>query len=71
MSCYLRHMTEIIQEASLEVTKKNRKAIHKHISTIVGDADDSCSSTWRLVKQWRDDPSRRHELIVALRELAD
>ena len=71
MSCYLRHMTEIFQEAAVEVTKQNRKAIHRHIATIVGDADDTCSSTWRLVKQWRDDPLRRRELIVALREFAD
>ena len=71
MSCYLRHMLQILEEAGVEVTSQNRKAIHRHIATIVGNADDTCSSTWRLVKQWRDDPLRRGKLIAALRKFAE
>lgn len=68
MSCYFRHLGDLFEEAGIEAKKENRKALHAHIAGIVGDAEAHCPATWKLVKQWRDDPARRARLIVGIRQ---
>ena len=70
MSCYLHHMSDLFDEAGIEVTKENRKQIDAHIAGIVGDAKQHCPTTWRLVKEWRADPERRAQLIAGLQRAA-
>lgn len=66
MSCYLRHLQDIVEEADIEVTKKNRKAVHVHIAEVVNDPEQHCSSVWKRVKEWIADPEKRAELVAAL-----
>ncbi len=66
MSCYFRHIGELLEEAGIEVTKENRKALHAHIAGLVGDAEADCPTTWKRVKEWRDDPGRRAELAAGI-----
>ncbi len=51
MSCYFRHMEDILREAGIEVTKDNKKDIDRVIHKIV-DADyKNCSDAWKKVKE--------------------
>ena len=66
MSCFFRHIGDLFDEAGVDVTPKNRKALKARIATAVGSAGD-CSSMWKTVKQWRDDAGKRAELVEAIR----
>jgi hypothetical protein len=70
MSCYFRHMRDLFEEAGVEVTKESRKALHLHIAGLVGDEEAHCPTTWRLVKEWRDDPGKRAKLVARLGEFS-
>jgi len=51
MSCYLRHLKDIFDEAGLEVTSSNRKQIDQAIHKIVDTSYKDCPATWRRLKQ--------------------
>ena len=50
MSCYLRHMKDILDEAGIEVTGENRKQIDQAIHMTVDVAYKNCSVTWKKIK---------------------
>jgi hypothetical protein len=50
MTCYFRHLGPIFEQASLEVTPENKRAIDQVIHAIVGVEYKDCSATWRAVK---------------------
>jgi molecular chaperone GrpE (heat shock protein) len=51
VSCYLRHMKDILDEAGIVVTPANRKQVDQAVHKAVGVAYKDCSSTWKKVKQ--------------------
>ena len=51
MSCYFRHMKEILEEAGVEVTKENKKEIDRIIHGIVDVEYKNCSPAWKAVKE--------------------
>jgi hypothetical protein len=65
MSCYLRHLDDVIAGAGIELTKENRKAVDRAIRRIVGKADCGCPEVWKEVKEWIAE-GRRGELILLL-----
>jgi hypothetical protein len=67
MSCYLNHLTDVLEEAGVEVSKANRKAIHARLSAAVGLPDARCPEVWKRIKEWRADARRRGRLVEALR----
>jgi hypothetical protein len=68
MSCYIRHMKPIYEEANLNPqTKEERKEIDLAIRQIVGKTpEDQCNIVWREVKNWLQDESKKEELIIKL-----
>ncbi|MFC2018456.1 hypothetical protein ACFLU4_00660 [Chloroflexota bacterium] len=69
MSCYLRHLKDILSEAGIAVTPANREQIDRalHRSVEVGYKD--CPTTWQKFKaEIRDDEIRRHALIEQVKE---
>jgi len=70
MSCYFRHIKGLLDEAGIQVTRDNRKALHTHIARTVGDPEADCPTTWKQVKEWRDDPDKRAQLVAGLGEFA-
>ncbi len=50
MSCYFRHMKDVLDEAGIEVDKENKKDIDRIIHEIVGVEYKNCSPTWKEVK---------------------
>ena len=67
MSCYFRHMPDILKEAGVEVTPSNKKEVDRLIHSIVGVDYKNCSGAWKDVKGQRVEESLRAELIEKLR----
>lgn len=66
MSCYLKHMEEIISEAGIELTKENRKAVDHAIRRTIGKPDSNCPEVWKEVKAQVAD-GRKQEIIDGLK----
>ena len=67
MSCYFRHLKDVLAEANIEVTPQNRKQIDQAFHKIVGMEDKECPATWKKLKQeWLTDENKRKELAQML-----
>ena len=51
MSCYFRHLNDILNEAGIEITSGNKKQIDQAIHDIVKVRYKDCPATWRKVKR--------------------
>jgi hypothetical protein len=51
MSCYIRHLKDVLSEAGIEVTADNKKQIDRAIHDIVDINYKDCSATWKEVKK--------------------
>ena len=68
MSCYFRHMKDILAEAGITVTPSNKKQIDQAFHQVVGTSYKDCPATWRALKQtYLADEKRRRELVQKLR----
>ena len=71
MSCYFRHMKDILEDAGIEVTKENKKALDEIIHGLVSVAYKNCSPTWKAVKAHiRGDDKARQQFVASLRKKA-
>jgi hypothetical protein len=69
MSCYFRHLKDILAEADIEVTPGNRKEIDRAIHKIVGVEYKNCPVAWRALKQQiMGDEQKRRDFAKKLRE---
>ena len=69
MSCYLRHMSEVLKEAGIEVTKENREDIDRALHSFAGVEYKNCSSTWKELKQRLQNEEGRKNLVQQLKAL--
>jgi hypothetical protein len=68
MSCYLRHLKEILAEADIEVTPRNKKQIDRAFHQIVSVEYKECPATWKKLKQeWLADEKKKKELVLKLK----
>ena len=68
MSCYFRHMKDVLAEAGVEVTKENKKEIDKIIHAMVDVEYKNCSPTWKGVKEHiKHDQEAWKQLIAKLK----
>lgn len=51
MSCYFRHLKDILSDAGIEVTPSNKKQIDRIIHNILGVTYKDCPATWKRLKQ--------------------
>jgi hypothetical protein len=69
MSCYFRHLKNILAEAGIEVAPGNRKEIDRAFHQILGVAYKDCPATWKSLKQkLAGDSQKRQELIRKLQD---
>ncbi|MCP4365250.1 MAG: hypothetical protein GY800_08130 [Planctomycetes bacterium] len=68
MSCYFRHMPDILKEAGVEVTFSNKKEVDRLVHSIVGVDYKDCSGAWKAVKGQRTEEGLRAELVEKLRK---
>jgi hypothetical protein len=69
MSCYLRHMKDVLEAAGIKVTPDNKKEIDKTFHKIVGVTYKDCPTTWKKLKQeLAGDEARRNKLVQKLKK---
>ena len=69
MSCYFRHMKDILDEAGVVITKENKKEIDLIIHNLVNVEYKNCPTTWRTVKERiKGDEEARRRFIIMLKE---
>ena len=51
MTCYFRHLENLLRKADIKVTADNRKELDRIIHELVGVNYKDCSGAWRQVKQ--------------------
>ena len=69
VSCYLRHVKEVLAEAGVEVTPENRKQIDRAFHELMGVRYKDCPATWRKLKQeLAGDAARRRRLVQRLKK---
>ena len=67
VSCYFRHVKDILETAGIEATTANKKEIDRVFHQIVGVDYKNCPATWKRLKQeWIADKQKRAELIQKL-----
>ena len=70
MSCYFRHIKDILDEAGIEMSSGNKKQIDQAIHQIVGVNYKDCPETWkRLKQQVISDEQKRLDLIKKLQNV--
>ncbi len=67
MSCYFRHLKDILEGAGIEVAPGKRKQIDQVIHQIVGVTYKDCPETWKRLKQQLNDEQKRQEFLRQLR----
>lgn len=68
MSCYFRHLEEILAEAGIEVTPSNRKQVDQAVHKVVGVEYKECPVAWRALKQHvLGDEKTRREFLKKLK----
>jgi molecular chaperone GrpE (heat shock protein) len=72
VSCYLRHMKDVLDEAGIAVTPTNRKQVDQAVHKAVGVAYKNCPTTWKKVKQdITGDEDKRRALIEQIKAAVD
>lgn len=68
MSCYFRHMKEVLVEAGIEVTPANKKQVDRAFHQIAGIAYKECPAAWKKLKSELADEKKRKELVRKLKQ---
>lgn len=68
MSCYFRHMSDILKEAGIEITPGNKREVDRLIHSIVGIDYKNCSSVWKAVKGHKTDEALRAVFVKKLKK---
>ena len=67
MSCYLRHLKDILSEAGITVTPANREQIDRALHRAIGVGYKDCPATWKTLKQHLAGESAGLDFIKKLR----
>lgn len=67
MSCYFRHLKNILAEAGIEVTPSNKKEIDRALHEIAGVTYKDCPGAWRGLKERLANPQDRAAIVARLR----
>jgi hypothetical protein len=69
MSCYFRHMKDILDETGIEITKENKKEIDRIIHELVEVDYKNCPHAWKAVKERINESEKtRKEFINKLKK---
>jgi hypothetical protein len=66
MSCYLRHLGDVLAAAGITDTRESRRRVHAMVQEITGE--DRCPAVWRRLKSALAENAERELLIAGLRE---
>ena len=69
MSCYFRHMKDILDEAGITVTKENKREVDQRIHDTVKTAYKNCPATSKEVKaRIKGSDTEKKRFVEALRK---
>jgi ribosome-binding ATPase YchF (GTP1/OBG family) len=69
VSCYFRHMKDVLVAAGVEVTNENKKEIDRIIHELVAVDYKNCSPSWKEVKKHiKQDDQARNRFIERLKK---
>ncbi len=69
MSCYFRHISDILGEAGIVVTKENKKDVDRLVHAYLDVEYKDCPATWAAFKDTiRDDEKARKKFIGYLKK---
>jgi hypothetical protein len=69
MSCYFRHLKDIISETGIEITPENRKQVDQAIHHIMDVEYKQCPTTWKKLKeQVLNDTQKKKDFISKLKQ---
>lgn len=64
MSCYFRHMKDVLDEAGIEVTAENKKEVDRALHRAAGVEYKDCSAAWKKIKEGvRSDEKARRAFV--------
>lgn len=70
MSCYFRHIKDIIDEAGIKLTPDNKKLVDQAIHRLVKVTYKDCPLTWKTFKQQiMSDEPKKQAFIKKLRDI--
>ena len=68
MSCYFRHMKDVLDEVGVEITPANKKEIDAILHGIVDVEYKNCSPAWKKIKEMvKGDPADRERFVEKLK----
>jgi hypothetical protein len=68
MSCYLRHLKDIMVEAGIEVTPANKKDVDRALHEIAGVDYKDCPNAWKNLKRSMANEADRAVVVKKLRK---
>ncbi len=69
MSCYFRHLKDILDEVGIEVTPSNKKQIDQAIHNIVAVTYKDCPTAWKKLKrEILGDKQKRRDFVEKLHQ---
>ena len=69
MSCYFRHMKDVLDEVGVEITPDNKKEIDAILHGIAGVEYKNCSPAWKKIKEMvKGDEAERDMFIGKLKK---
>lgn len=69
MSCYFRHLKEVLAEAGIQINSENRKQVDQAIHNAVGVTYKDCPAAWRNLKQvLAGDERKRRDFVSRLQK---
>lgn len=69
MSCYFRHMSGIMEEAGVTITKENKKDIDRALHSLVNVEYKNCSATWKELKKIQQTEEGKKTILQTLQDL--
>jgi hypothetical protein len=68
MSCYFRHLKDVLAEAGVEVTPANKGDVDQALHEIAGVAYRDCPSAWKNLKRQMANDGDRAAMVGKLRK---
>jgi hypothetical protein len=67
MSCYIRHLSDIVGALGIENNKDNRKIMDKSIRRVL-KTDKPCPEVWKQLKSVLVDDEKKKDLVSKLKK---
>lgn len=68
MSCYFRHMKDVLDEVGVEITPENKKEIDRTLHGLADAEYKNCSPVWKRIKEMvKGDPDERGRFVKKLK----